>query len=240
MTNHVHIAVQAGIEPLAGFMRFVASKYAKSFNRKVGRTGHLFERRYRAILIQEDAYLKELVRYIHLNPVRAEMVWNAADYPWSSHHAYAGAIGPRWLTTRQILAQFGATQQAARRGYAKFMGKQQSTSVIKLLRVGFEKDDRVLGDDNWRSEILNKLEQKSERRSKSLDEIVHEKCGEHGVTETELGSPSRARRFVRIRAEIALEATENGAASLTKIAERFGRSQPALSRTLRKLRRKAE
>ena len=74
MTNHVHMAIQAGAEPLDGFMGFVASRYARILNRKTGRPGHLFERRYRAILVQQDTYLKELLRYIHLNPVRARMV----------------------------------------------------------------------------------------------------------------------------------------------------------------------
>jgi DNA-binding transcriptional ArsR family regulator len=240
MTNHVHMAVQAGTEPLAGFICLVASKYAKAFNRKSGRTGHLFERRYRAILIQEDSYLRELVRYIHLNPVRAKIVRNGSDYPWSSHHAYTGGACPRWLTTEQVLAQFGPTRQSARRHYVKFMGQQQPASVIRLLRAGVNKNDRVLGDDNWRSAVLNEFELKDERRLKSLDDIVREKCGQHSVTEAELAAPSRARQLARIRAEIALEATELGAASVTQIAQRFGRSQPALSRAVNSLRDKRE
>jgi putative transposase len=74
MTNHVHLAIQAGVDSLSRFMNFTASGYARATNRKLGRCGHLFERRYRAILVQEDSYLKELVRYIHCNPVRAGIV----------------------------------------------------------------------------------------------------------------------------------------------------------------------
>ena len=98
MTNHVHLAVQANVNPLSQFMAFVASQYARSTNRKMGRSGHLFERRYRAILVQSDSYLMELVRYIHLNPLRAGMIKDLTDYAWSSHAAYQGAACPDWLT----------------------------------------------------------------------------------------------------------------------------------------------
>ena len=74
MTNHVHMAIQCHDVPLSGFMSLVASRYARSTNKKVNRTGHLFERRHRAILVQADSYLKELVRYIHFNPVRSGLV----------------------------------------------------------------------------------------------------------------------------------------------------------------------
>ncbi len=87
MTNHVHLLVQAGNMPLSSFIGALASTYARSINARSGRAGHLFERRYRASLVQEDSYLLEVVRYIHLNPVRAHIVTSPGDYLWSSHQA---------------------------------------------------------------------------------------------------------------------------------------------------------
>jgi REP element-mobilizing transposase RayT len=100
MTNHVHLAIQCHDIPLSKFMGFVASRYARSTNKKINRSGHLFERRHRAILVQADSYLKELIRYIHQNPLRAGMVDDLTDYQWSSHLAYLQGKQPNWLTLK--------------------------------------------------------------------------------------------------------------------------------------------
>jgi REP element-mobilizing transposase RayT len=100
MTNHVHLAIQCHDIPLAKLMGFVASQYARSTNKKINRSGHLFERRHRAILVQADSYLKELIRYIHQNPLRAGMVDDLTDYQWSSHLAYLQGKQPNWLTLK--------------------------------------------------------------------------------------------------------------------------------------------
>jgi putative transposase len=234
MTNHVHLAVQAGREPLAGCMGFLASNYARKFNLKTTRTGHLFERRYIAILIQEDAYLQELVRYIHMNPVRAGLAATPADYRWSSHHAYLGKSHPAWLTTDQVLTMFGTSKAAARKRYADFMGDPQGQSTISLLRVGNDDDSRALGDDGWLQMQLGSLEAQPEWQS--LDELVEDICARHNIAEAELRSKSRGRRHARIRAEIALAAIESGTAAVSEVARRFGRSQPTLSRSMHRLR----
>ncbi|RKX45445.1 MAG: transposase, partial [Verrucomicrobia bacterium] len=224
MTNHVHIVVQAGTVRLSGFMCFIASKYAKASNRKTRRSGHLFGRRYQSILVQESSYLKELVRYIHLNPVRANMVSSPASYPWSSHHAYAGAAHPAWLTIDQVLAQFSNSERIARRSYLKFMGAQPSNQTLELLRQGAESDNRVLGTDNWCAAILKEAD--NQVNSKNLDTLIEEICERYGVTESLLASNSRARPLAKVRAEIALDALNNGIATVTEIARRFNRSQP--------------
>ena len=106
MTNHIHAAVQVSDRPLSEFMCWSASRYARFINRKRDRTGHLFERRHKAFLVRDDAYLLGLVRYIHLNPVRAKLVSTPEEYLWSSHLAFMGAQTIEWLTTRGVLSCF--------------------------------------------------------------------------------------------------------------------------------------
>ena len=88
MPNHVHLLVESSAHPLAKFMQGLQQSYTQYFNLKHHKTGHLFEGRYKAIICEKDEYLLELVRYIHLNPVRAAIVKNPGQYPYSGHHAY--------------------------------------------------------------------------------------------------------------------------------------------------------
>lgn len=234
MTNHVHIAIQAGTEPLAKFMAYLASNYARRFNLRARRSGHLFERRYSAILVNEDEYLKELVRYIHQNPVRARMVERCNDYTWSSHNAYMGTRRPEWLTTDFVLRMFAAATSRARASYAAFVDEPISRSITTLLRQGGEKDDRALGNDDWLEQINSHLHYPP--INLTLDDIVKKHCTLNNIAETALHSKSRARGLARIRAEIAMEAIENNVATISDIARHFGRSQPVLSRTMQRLR----
>lgn len=110
MPNHVHLIVQTGSTPLAKFMQVVQQTYAQGFNRRYDRVGHVFQGRYKAPLIEDDAYLLALIRYIHLNPVRAHLCTDPLQYPWSSHHHYMTGRGPGLVTTtfvESILATFG-------------------------------------------------------------------------------------------------------------------------------------
>ena len=240
MTNHVHMAVQGGTEPLAKFMSFLASNYARTCNRQRLRSGHLFERRYQAILVQQNNYLLELVRYIHLNPVRANMVETPSDYQWSSHNAYLGINCPNWLTVTTVLNMFATRIGEARRRYASFMHDKPPCSMLDLLRRGNESNDQVLGDDHWLEIIERKLDnQRIGRHTKtSLDDLIRQACDTHSTTEYELAGPSRKRALARIRAQIALDATEQGIASISEVARRLGRTQPTLSRATQKLRSK--
>jgi REP element-mobilizing transposase RayT len=237
MTNHVHMLLQAGEVPLSNFVRTLASTYARSVNARYGRVGHLFERRYRARLIQQDPYLLEVVRYTHLNPVRADIVESPDEYPWSSHHTYTGRFKLPWVTTQFILGHFSATQDAARAAYLKFMQAEvpQSSSqgLDDLDRISAS-DDQLIGDDEWKSETLSKLPPR--RQSRSLDELIQQACETHEVTEDQLRSRSRCRLHSAIRAEIAFAAVDEGIATITEVARRFGRAHSGLSRAVNRLR----
>jgi len=128
MTNHYHLLVETPDGNLGKGMRELNGVYTQRFNRVYQRVGHVFQGRYKAILVQKEAYLLEVARYVVLNPVRARMVRSASDYPWSSYRAMTGEDGaPEWLETRAILAAFGQTEAQAVEGYQSFIaaGKGQ-------------------------------------------------------------------------------------------------------------------
>jgi hypothetical protein len=236
MTNHVHLLLQAGDVPLSNFMGTLASAYARSINTHYGRVGHLFERRYRASLIQQNSYLLEVVRYIHLNPVRASIAKSPNDYPWSSHHVYTGRLPLPWVTTQCILGYFHDKRDAARAAYLRFMraDERSCSHVPDQLDRSSPTEDQLIGDDAWKSETLGK--QAPRRRLGSLDELVAQACERHRVTEGQLRSRSRCRVHSAIRAEIALAAVDEGIATLTEVARRFGRAHSGLSRAVNRLR----
>jgi len=122
MTNHYHLLVETVDGNLWRGMRQLNGVYTQRFNRRHGLAGHLFQGRYKAILVQKDAYLLELTRYVVLNPVRARMVSDPAEWPWSSYRAIIGeAPVPDWLDTEWLLCQFGNERQPAIAAYRRFV-----------------------------------------------------------------------------------------------------------------------
>lgn len=234
MTNHIHMAVQCRTEPVSSLMRFVASRYSRETNRKMQRSGHLFERRHGLILVQADRYLKALVRYIHQNPLDAGLVEDLAAYRWSSHLAYLGQGKPDWLTLDWVLSMFGPSELVARRRYRRFISQSGESQSLQHFRQGIESGDRVLGDDRFCEAAVNESDKR--RAVQSLDEILERICATHDISEREIVSRSRVRRNARIRAMIALEAVETGSATLAEVARRFGRSESVLSRSMARLR----
>lgn len=235
MTNHVHMAVQVSDLPLNRLIHWLAMTYSRQTNQRLGRTGHLFERRYRATLVDADGYVLQLVRYIHLNPVTANLVTDPRRYPWSSHRAYLGDDPPTWLTLDWVLSRFGASFSEARRAYAAFMANDAREA--EGLLVGHGSDARVIGDDDFLDKVSDSASTAGVRRT--LSELIGEYCQRYGVTEVELASPTRTRRNCEIRARIAAAAQYGRIATLHEVAVRFGRSDNAISRSVIRLRRTA-
>jgi len=122
MTNHYHIVVETVAGNLSLGMRQLNGIYTQRFNRAHGRVGHVFQGRYRAIVVEKDSYLLELIRYVALNPVRAGMVAQAGDWPWSSYGVMAGVSPkPDWLKTDWVLGQFGSRPDKAVAAYLDFV-----------------------------------------------------------------------------------------------------------------------
>ena len=130
MDTHYHLLVETPYANLGPAMQWINVSYAMFFNRRLGRHGHLFQGRYKAILIEADAYLKHLSRYIHLNPVRAKMVTRPGDYHWSSYCAYIGKKhAPEFLVTDKLLKQFGHRKKEAFQNYRNFVENAYDTDI---------------------------------------------------------------------------------------------------------------
>lgn len=124
MSNHYHLLLETPGGNLSAGMRQLNGVYTQSFNRRHRRTGHVFQGRYKAILVERDAYLLELTRYIALNPVRAGMVARAQDWQWSSFRAVLGeAPVPVWLNVRELLTAFAEQPELAAARYLAFVAE---------------------------------------------------------------------------------------------------------------------
>jgi REP element-mobilizing transposase RayT len=154
MDNHYHLLVETGVPTLSRGMKFLNGTYTQYFNRRHHRVGHVFQGRFKAILVQRDVYLLELARYIALNPVRANMVRSASEWPWSSYRATAGYDeSDACLTTEWILAEFSENRDVAQQRYCDFiaegLGRQSPWQNLK--------NQIYLGDDDFVCDMLRKL-----------------------------------------------------------------------------------
>jgi putative transposase len=124
MSNHYHLLVETPVPSLSKGMRHLNGVYTQAFNRRHERVGHLFQGRFKSILVEKESHLLELLRYVVLNPIRAGLVRGPGEWPWSSYRATAGeAPAPAWLETAWTLAQFGDAGAAARQRYRDFVGE---------------------------------------------------------------------------------------------------------------------
>jgi REP element-mobilizing transposase RayT len=169
LPNHAHLLVRTRARPLARTMRSLLTGYAGAFNRRHQRTGHLFQNRYKSVVVEEEPYLLELVRYLHLNPLRAGLVPDLrtlARYPWTGHSALLGTIPRPWQETQTILRQFGPARRRAKAAYRIFvaegisqgrrpdlqggglvrsLGGWTAVAALRRGREGYAADERVLG-----------------------------------------------------------------------------------------------
>ena len=124
MSNHAHMLMRSGAGGVALFMRRILTGHAISYNRRHRRHGHLFQNRYKSIICQEDAYFTELVRYIHLNPLRAGLVASLAQldrYPWCGHAVVLGRRDHFWQDRDYVLKWFGKRVGPAKTAYREFV-----------------------------------------------------------------------------------------------------------------------
>jgi REP element-mobilizing transposase RayT len=135
MSNHFHLLLETPAGNLSQIMRHIIGAYTTYFNIKRKRAGHLFQGRYKAILVEADEYAAELTRYIHLNPVKAAMVEKPQEYSWSSYRAYTGdSAQPEWLKTDFVLHWFGKKAPVARKNYRDFVEKTDTEAYESPLR----------------------------------------------------------------------------------------------------------
>jgi hypothetical protein len=232
------MAVQIADIPLSKIMQNLSFRYTRWVNFRQKRFGHLFQGRYKAILVDKDNYLLELIRYIHLNPVRAGLVSTPEDYQWSSHQVYMGCEILPWLTTDLALSRFAKPLSVARKKYQNFV----YDGIEKEFRgdfYGSKTDSRILGDDNFIENTLAKIKEKP-YHPPLLNDIIGRVCQEYELIETQLKAKTQDRKASECRAVISWLAIEFKSATLTEVAKRFNREVSTMSSVIRRLVQRAE
>lgn len=232
MTNHIHLAVQIGDIPLSRGMQNLSFRYTRWINRRENRTGHLFQGRYKAVLVDGDSYLLELVRYIHLNPVRAGLVENPEEYPWSSHCAYLGRETLPWLTTDWLLAQFGEQLDKAHAAYTTFVFDGLNEERRPEFHGGGV-DSRLLGDDDFMDKCLSGSGGMPVRLT--ARQIIDQVCRAYRLDPLILQAKSQQRNASEARAVAGWLARESGCVTLTEIAGLVNRDVGSISSAVRRL-----
>ncbi|MFB0505502.1 MAG: transposase [Thermodesulfobacteriota bacterium] len=265
MDNHIHLLFRSGKQGISAVMRRLLTWYAQYYNRRHRRSGHLFENRYKSILCDEEAYLLVLVRYIHLNPIRANIITTikALDhYPWSGHSVIMGNNNQQWMDTDHVLSYFSTKTRAARNAYRRFveegmsMGRSHEltggglirshggwSQVIAMRRRGQkeESDERILGDGDFVQVILQEAEERQLRQLKvcrsggTIAEIIDEECGQAKISPQEIKNGSRGNAVSRTCALIAYRSREELGLSAAEIARHLGVATSSITRAINKM-----
>jgi len=270
MTNHLHLILRTGTAPIATVMRRLLTGYAVSFNRRHRRHGHLFQNRYKSILCQEDPYLLELVRYIHLNPLRAGIVEGLKElntYPYCGHNALMGKTKPGFQDVDYILNLFGEKVPEARRLYLEFVKKGVAAgrrpeltggglvrsaggwSALKAMRNDESRmkgDERILGQGDFVETVLKAAQENLDRKSSILalgydfDSLVDRVLSLFGLTFNELLTGGKQRRMVQARSVLCYWGTRELGMSAVSIAKKLNIASSTASESAMKGRQIVE
>ncbi len=268
MDNHVHILFKSGKHGISAVMRKQLTWYAQYYNRRHKRSGHLFENRYKSILCDEDNYLLALVRYIHLNPLRANIVKTIEEldrYPYCGHRTIVGKAKHPWTDVEYVLVQFGRTRRKGLAEYRKFMregvelGKQPEltgggllrslggwSQVIARHRSGKkeEGDERILGGGDFVHAILKETEErelrqlKLKRSGRTIQKIIDEECKKEGISPQEVMNGVSRRAVSSLRATIAHRGRTELGLSSAEMARHLGVAASSISRLITRLEAK--
>jgi REP element-mobilizing transposase RayT len=261
LPNHFHLLVRTGPKPLATAMRQLLTGYAVAFNRRHRRVGHLFHNRYKSILVEDDPYLLELVRYIHLNPIRSGEVQDLkalGRYPWTGHSVLLGHSHRRWQAVEEVLGNYHRIVREARRRYRAFLaeglkhgrrpelqggGLRRSVGgweAIAALRRGRERwasDERILGS----SDFVDRMRRTAHAEPapwgrtpalKALPKIIARCAAAWGITPAEVHGAGRRRPVVYARYAASSVAVKDLGLPIALVARRFGVTPPVVREAL--------
>jgi len=262
MPNHLHLLIRSGSTSLSDLMRGVLTGYAQYVNRKRHRRGHLFQNRYKSIVCQEDAYFLELVRYIHLNPLRAKLICTMEEldrYPWTGHGVLLGRTKRAWQSIDEVLSWFAPKRKRAMNKYREFvregarMGRRSDLTGgglrrsaggwegVKALRSAkeyWQGDERILGDGEFVSTVLKVAGEKMQKKEKllregwTLDELVARMCEIMNVDPDNLRKKGRESDLSRAQGLIAYFGYRELGISGSELTQLFDISRPALSNAI--------
>jgi putative transposase len=257
--NHFHLLLRTGDVPIATVMRRLLTGYAVSHNRRHRRSGHLFQNRYKSILCQEDAYLLELVRYIHLNPIRAGMIKDIEalnKYAFTGHSVILGKVNNSWQDIEWVLRFFDNKIGIARRRYRAFVNKgiaegprndltggglirsSGGWAAVKAKRRAriFEKsDERILGDGDFVEKVLSASREQMEKRhtlvSKGydLDRLASKVCDIRNLELYNIWAPGKDRKRVEARSLLCYWAVRELGVTMAELSRRLNISLSGVS-----------
>lgn len=261
MPNHLHLLLQTGSVPIATVMRRLLTGYAVSFNRRHRRCGQLFQNRYKSILCQQELYLLELVRYIHLNPLRAKLVADLKELDQFAYCGHAVLMGKRkevWQETDYILRFFNAKQPIARRGYRAYVkkgikegrrpdliggglirstGGWSEVKASRKNRIHVKGDERILGDGEFVENVLKEA-QESMRRTHRLkakgcdfDWLVQHVSRLLEIEPRDVLARGKFKQAVKARSLLCYWATRELGMTTVELAERLHLAQPTISQS---------
>jgi putative transposase len=234
MTNHIHLEIQVSDIPMSKIIQSVAQRYTQWFNWRHHKVGHLFQGRYKAIMIDADEYLLELAAYIHLNPVRAHMVDRPEKYRWSSHRAFLGKETLPWLETGFILSLFSSTPNRARSHFSDFVNGRSGQGRIKEFHGEKTPDSRIFGDEFFVSDVLHETEHDLVPKL-DLDAVIAVVEKVYSKTAEELLKTRSSNRLsCEARALAAWATKEYSDATLTDLAEFCRRDVATISYAARR------
>ena len=270
MNNHFHLLLSPLQGPLSTLLRKLLTGYAVYFNRRHGRTGYLFQNRYKSILCQKDAYWLELIRYIHLNPVRAGVVGSleALDrFPWSGHSALMGKGKREWQAVDEVLLHFNQARAKARARYRQYlkegweMGKREELTGggfkrstggwegIKTLGEHVEYwrgDERILGDEQFVKSVLKQgegqltLHEKYRRAGWTLERLKQTVCNYLSINAGDIGRRGRGNALSHARSLIAYLGYEKLGIQGKELAQFLGITRSSLTSSIARGRKLAE
>lgn len=265
MSNHAHFLLRSGPGSLPSFMQSLLTSYARYFNRRHQRVGYLFQNRYKSIICQEKRYFLELVRYIHLNPLRAGLVPgidSLIDYPWCGHGVIMGKRAIQWQNVRTVLDLFGSNDERSRQSYMSFIrsgvaqGHREDLSGGGLIRSsgGWQKlremrkrgirqrgDERILGSGSFVEEILGAIgenlapKERSLAAKQTLAGLLGRVAAEIGVDPKDVIIRKKTPACCAARARVAFIATREWGYSLTEVAAFLGVDRAAVFRAIEKM-----
>lgn len=250
LDNHFHLLLMPTKTTLASLMRRLLTGYAVAFNLRHKRAGHLFQNRYKSIVCNREAYLLELVRYIHLNPVRAGKVpdLNAlTEYRWSGHRQIIGNNDYCIVNEEDILSLFAHQKSTARKAYLEFMADGTSKGLPQLSMGGCRAsqsidvslsdkdlyDDRILGGGSFAERVLGGI-MPGEKAERSLDEIMQAVADYYKLDCEELSWPGKARRITTAKAVICFLSARHYRISGSSVGKRLSYTASAVSRAVQR------
>lgn len=233
MNNHVHILVQAGEKPIGKAMQNLAFRYSRKLNKKFKTTGHRFQGRYYSGIIDTDAYLHEAIKYIHLNPVRANMIDEPSKYYWSSHCHYLYQADIPWVERDFALQMFNNDLTKAVSAYDSFMETAQSEEIAS--KIASTSHEYIIGDDKFIENTLRKTKENIFLKSISIADVLEASSIILGEEDIGQYKAKRTKKSSHIRGIIGYLIMNYTDISLAKFAVDSGKSASTVSRSIIKI-----